>query len=204
MHTLINAVRGSRGSLGRSLVRALVVLFGALLIGSGLAGTAQAATTLPIEDVHITADKGAVLSLKAGPSLNGNAGVTAAFEDPTKPTPKNMRFVAMPYDGDKTFVVCSRSVSGGGLFDLSCLDVTNKSQAIGATVKIAPFDNTPSQRWVIENKDPLRPQTLTLRNVHSGHYLDVGAAPQSGDKPTLQKFKPDNPSQRWFIKTAKQ
>jgi hypothetical protein len=212
--TLIDRARPPR----RTLTRALVVLFGAALLGGSMAGAAQAgpvaapaatpaaaSTTLPTGEVHIPAGKGPLLSLKAGPPLNGNAAVFETFEDPTQPTPDNMRFVAVPYDGNKTFILCSKSVSNslGGPFGLACLDVTGKSLASGATLKIAPFDNTTSQRWIIENKDPVRPQTLTLRNVASGLYADTGDNPASGDRPRQRPFK-QGATQQWFIKPARQ
>jgi hypothetical protein len=208
--TLNNRIRPSR----RTLTRAVVVLFGAALIGGSVASAAQAgpevapapaSTALPTGEVHIPANKGPLLSLTAGPALNGNAAVFEAFEDPTRPTPDTMRFVALPYDGNKTFILCSTSVSEslGGPFGLACLDVTGKSFASGATLKIAPFDDTASQRWIIENKDPVRPQTLTLRNVASGLYADTGDNPASGDRPRQRPFKP-GPTQQWFIKPARQ
>jgi hypothetical protein len=191
-----------------------VVLSGAALLAGSMAGAAQAgpvagaapaSTVLPTGEVHIPANNGPLLSLKAGPPLNGNAAVFESFEDPTQPTPDNMRFVAVPFDGNKTFVLCSKSVSNslGGPFGLACLDVTAKSLASGATLKIAPFDNTLSQRWIIENKDPVRPQTLTLRNVASGLYADTGDNPVSGDRPRQRPFK-QGAAQQWFVKPARQ
>jgi hypothetical protein len=183
-----------------------VALFGLALLAT-MAGTAHAraaaSLTLPTA-VHIPANKGPLLSLKAGPALNGNAGVFEAFEDPTQPTPENMQFIALPYDGDKTFMLCSVSVSKsiGGPFGIACLDIINDSTAPGAHLKIAPFQDHPSQRWVIENKDPVRPQTLTIRSAWSGLYLDTGADPKSGDRPTQQPFQ-QGPAQQWFIKPAK-
>jgi hypothetical protein len=210
MNTLIGHARRSR----RALARAVVVLFGVVLLGGSMAGAAQAgsvenaaqaATTLPTGEVHIMANKGPLLSLKAGPSNNGHAAVFEAFENPTQATPDNMRFVALPYDGNKTFVLCSKTVSNslGGPFGLACLDITGKSQLPGTSLKIAPFDNTKSQQWIIENKDPVRPQTLTMRNVGSGLYVDSGEDPASGDRPTQKPFK-QGASQQWFIKPARQ
>src|SRR5207248_889634 len=79
------------------LARAIVVLFRAALLGGSMAGAAQAApvaapapastpasTALPTGEIHIPANKGPLLSLKAGPPLNGNAAVFEAFEDPTQ------------------------------------------------------------------------------------------------------------------------
>jgi hypothetical protein len=198
----------------RALARAGVVLFGAALLGSSMAGAAHAgsvesaalaATTLPTGEVHIMANKGPLLSMQAGPANNGNASVFESFEDPTQATPDNMRFVALPFDGNKTFVLCSKTGSDsiGGPFGLACLDVTGKSSLPGTSLRIAPFDNTPSQRWIVENKDPVRPQTLTIRNVGSGLYVDSGDNPASGHRPTQRAFK-QGASQQWFVKAAKQ
>jgi hypothetical protein len=210
MTTLIRHARRTR----RAFARAGVVLFGAALLAGGTAGVAQAGsvdnaalatTTLPTGEAHVMANKGPLLSLQAGSPDNGHASVFEAFENPTQATPDNMRFVALPFDGNKMFVVCSKTVSAslGGPFGLACLDVTGKSSLPGTSLKIAPFDNTTSQRWIIENKDPVRPQTLTMRNVASGLYIDSGDNPASGDRPTQRPFK-QGPSQQWFIKAAKQ
>jgi hypothetical protein len=170
-----------------------------------LAGAAQAASlTLPSGNVHIMSNKGPLQSLTAGAPFLGHAAVYESFENPLNPTPDTMRWVAIPYDGNKTFMLCSKSVSDsiGGPFGIACLGIVNDSTAAGAHLRVAPISDHPSQQWVIENKDPVRPKTLTIRSVWSGKYVDSGPNPQSWDQPTLQNFQ-QGLAQQWFIKTAK-
>jgi Ricin-type beta-trefoil lectin domain-like len=199
LSTPINGVRHAR----LAFTRAAVVLAGLVLAGAGMAGAAHAqsaaaGTTLPDGPVAIRTNAGALLALKAGPSVGGHAKVSVAFESPLYPTPDDMQWVAVP-DGPNTFYLCSKTASKelDPVFGLACLGVA------GTNVMVNPIEVHPSQRWVIVNKDPVRPQTLTLRNVWSGLYLDTGPNPKSGTEPTLQPFK-QSASQQWFIKPAKQ
>ncbi|MEU4393747.1 RICIN domain-containing protein [Kribbella sp. NPDC023855] len=104
--------------------------------------------------------------------------------------------------------MCSKSVSGalGGV--VSCLDVVGDSTLAGAKLAIKPFDKSSSQRWIIKNKDSLRPATVTLQNVNSKLYVDTGATPVAGDRPTQQNFVAPSSQdtrgarQQFFIKPA--
>ncbi|TCC34910.1 RICIN domain-containing protein [Kribbella sindirgiensis] len=163
---------------------------------------AAQAADLPLAEVGIRSDANQLLMITANKGFSGIANVFLGKALPTSPVPDTQRFLPLKMS-DGSYALCSKSVSasGGTPLSISCLDITADSTAPGATLIIKPFDGTPSQRWVVENKDPARPKTLTLRSKWSGLYVDAGTSPVDHSLPKQQKFKP-GPSQRFFIKTA--
>lgn len=196
-------------SLRRRLTAAASLLAAGAV--SAIAPLSAQAVTIPPGDLVVRSNAG-IVQFQAGPALNHNAGLflgKALLGGGV--TPSNMRFgifkVASTAQGD-AYAICSQSVSGplGGV--VSCLDVVGDSKSAGAKLAIKPFDKSLSQRWVIRNQDSIRPATVTLMNVNSGLYVDTGATPTAGDRPTQQKFvapsSQDNRGarQQFFIKTA--
>jgi hypothetical protein len=161
------------------------------------------AADLPTGDVTIKSGLGA---LEAGPAFNGaNANLYFGKSiSQSETTPKSMRFVAFKFSGN-TYALCSQSVSeAGGSLSISCLDVANDSKKAGAVLVIRPFDNTPSQKWIIQDTvGGVASPSKTLRNLNSGLYIDRGVAdfPAEGSRPTQQPFVKDE-RQEFFIRSA--
>ncbi|MEV6282771.1 RICIN domain-containing protein [Kribbella sp. NPDC051770] len=170
--------------------------------GVAVAGPLAAqAEDLPIAEVGIRSDANQLLMITANKAFNGSANVFLGKALPTSPVLDTQRFLPLKMS-DGAYALCSKSASAGnGPLSLSCLDISGDSTAPGAPLVIKPFDGTPSQRWMIENKDPARPKTLTLRSKWSGLYVDAGVTPTVNQLPKQQKFKL-GASQRFFIKPA--